>query len=55
MHRTQTLALLLAAGLLCSGCSSGAISVNYRQVEDLMLIQTVGVDLAPEGYNLVGR
>lgn len=52
MHRTQTLALLLAAGLLCSGCGSGAISVNYRQIEDLVLIQTVGVDLAPEGVCL---
>ena len=30
MHRAQTLALLLAAGLLCSGCGSGAISSNYR-------------------------
>lgn len=52
MHRTQTLALLLAAGLLCSGCASGAISSNYRPVEDLMLIQTIGVDHAPEGVCL---
>ena len=52
MHRTQTLALLLAAGLLCSGCASGAISSNYRPVEDLMLIQTIGVDRAPEGVCL---
>lgn len=35
MHRAQTLALLLAAGLLCSGCANGAISSNYRPVEDL--------------------
>lgn len=48
MHRAQTLALLLA-GLLCSGCASGAISSNYRPVEDLMLIQTIGVDRAAEG------
>ena len=52
MHRAQTLALLLAAGLLCSGCSSGAISSNYRPVEDLTLIQTIGVDRAPEGVCL---
>lgn len=52
MRRTRALALLLAAGLLCSGCSSGAISTNYRPVEDLMLIQTIGVDLAPEGVCL---
>ena len=52
MHRAQTLALLLAAGLLCSGCSSGAISSNYRPVEDLTLVQTIGVDRAPEGVCL---
>ena len=52
MHRAQTLALLLAAGLLCSGCANGAISSNYRPVEDLMLIQTIGVDRAPEGVCL---
>lgn len=52
MRRTRALALLLAAGLLCSGCGSGAISTNYRPVEDLMLIQTIGVDLAPEGVCL---
>ena len=52
MHRAQTLALLLAAGLLCSGCSSGTISSNYRPVEDLMLVQTIGVDRAPEGVCL---
>lgn len=52
MRRTRALALLLAAGLLCSWCGSGAISTNYRPVEDLMLIQTIGVDLAPEGVCL---
>ena len=52
MHRAQTLALLLAAGLLCSGCSSGTISSNYRPVEDLTLVQTIGVDRAPEGVCL---
>ena len=52
MRRTRALALLLAAGLLCSGCGSGAISTNYRPVEDLMLIQTIGVDRAPEGVCL---
>ena len=52
MHRAQTLALLLAAGLLCSGCGSGAISSNYRPVEDLTLVQTIGVDRAPEGVCL---
>ena len=52
MRRTRALALLLVAGLLCSGCGSGAISTNYRPVEDLMLIQTIGVDRAPEGVCL---
>ena len=46
------LALLLAAGMLCSGCSTGAISSNYRPVEDLELIQPIGVDRAPEGVCL---
>lgn len=52
MRRRRTLALLLAAGMLCSGCSTGAISSNYRTVEDLELIQTIGVDRAPEGVCL---
>ena len=52
MRRRRTLALLLAAGMLCSGCSTGAISSNYRAVEDLKLIQTIGVDRAPEGVCL---
>ena len=52
MRRRRTLALLLAAGMLCSGCSTGAISSNYRAVEDLELIQTIGVDRAPEGVCL---
>ena len=52
MRRRRALALLLAAGMLCSGCSTGAISSNYRPVEDLELIQTIGVDLAPEGVCL---
>lgn len=52
MRRRRALALLLAAGMLCSGCSTGAISSNYRPVEDLELIQTIGVDRAPEGVCL---
>ena len=52
MRRRRALALLLAAGMLCSGCSTGAISSNYRPVEDLELIQTIGVDLVPEGVCL---
>ena len=52
MHRAQTLVLLLAVGLLCSGCGSGAISSNYRPVEDLTLVQTIGVDRTPEGVCL---
>lgn len=52
MRRRRALALALAAGVLCSGCSTGAISSNYRPVEDLELIQTIGVDLAPEGVCL---
>ena len=52
MRHRRALALLLAAGMLCSGCSTGAISSNYRPVEDLMLIQTIGVDRAPEGVCL---
>ena len=52
MRCRRALALLLAAGMLCSGCSTGAISSNYRPVEDLELIQTIGVDRAPEGVCL---
>ena len=52
MRRRRALVLLLAAGMLCSECSTGAISSNYRPVEDLELIQTIGVDLVPEGVCL---
>ena len=44
MRHRRALALLLAAGMLCSGCSTGAISSNYRPVEDLALIQTIRED-----------
>lgn len=44
------LALLLIPALLLSGC--GSIYSNYREVEQLLLIETMGFDLLPEGVRL---
>jgi len=45
-------ALCAAALALQSGCSSGSIYSNYREVEQLMIIQTMGFDISPKGYEL---
>ena len=44
MRRSRLLPLLLAPLLLCSGCSGSAVWANPRQLEQIQLIQTVGVD-----------
>lgn len=44
------------AALLCltllTGCSGGSIYSNYREIEQLMIVQTMGFDLAPAGYTV---
>lgn len=44
-------AVLLLAALL-TGCSGGSIYSNYRELEQLMVIQTMGFDWAPGGVRL---
>ena len=39
----RCLPLILALSLLLSGCS-GSIFTNYREIEQMQLIQTLGVD-----------
>lgn len=41
------------ATILCAGgCSGGSIYSNYRSISDLMVVQTMGFDLADEGVLL---
>lgn len=47
----RCLAAVCALCLLC-GCSGGSIYSNYRELEQLMVIQTMGFDTAPEGFEL---
>lgn len=49
-RRCAALLLALIPALLCSGCSQSAgIYRNYRAIEDLQVVQTLGVDLEPDG------
>lgn len=54
MRRKHLLLLLILPVLLsCSGCgSSGSIWANYRELEQLQLIQTLGIDTEPGGVRL---
>lgn len=42
---------LLCLSLLC-GCSGGSIYSNYREIEQLMTVQTMGFDRSPTGYRV---
>lgn len=50
----KIIAAIVCAAVLVfqSGCSSGSIYSNYREIEQLMIIQTMGFDISPEGYRL---
>ena len=49
----KLICLICAASLfLLSGCSGGSIYANYREVEQLMVIQTMGFDKASNGITL---
>lgn len=41
-----------AALIFLSGCSGGSIYTNYREVEQLLVIQTMGFDSSPVGITL---
>lgn len=49
----KLLCIISAASLLLlSGCSGGSIYTNYREVEQLMVIQTMGFDRSSDGITL---
>ena len=49
----KLICLICAASLfLLSGCSGGSIYTNYREVEQLMVIQTIGFDKDSRGITL---
>ena len=49
----KLISIICAASLLLlSGCSGGSIYTNYREVEQLMVIQTIGFDKDARGVTL---
>ena len=51
MKLTRIIAVVCLAALL-SGCSGGSVYSNYREIEQLMVIQTMGFDYAKSGVRL---
>ena len=47
----KLIALLCALGVavLSTGCSGGSIYSNYRDIAELMIVQTLGFDAMPDG------
>lgn len=48
--KKTVLAFITASALLLSGC--GSVYTNYREVEQLLVIETMGFDSVPEGFEL---
>ena len=46
------IAAVLVLAALLTGCSGGSIYSNYRELEQLMVIQTLGFDRTPDGVRL---
>lgn len=46
------IAAVLVLAALLAGCSGGSIYSNYRELEQLMVIQTLGFDRTPGGVRL---
>lgn len=46
------IAAVLVLAALLAGCSGGSIYSNYRELEQLMVIQTLGFDRTPDGVRL---
>ena len=49
-RKVSTICIILALSLLLSGC--GSVYSNYRQVEQLLVIETMGFDYRPGGVEL---
>ena len=52
MTKKLTAAVLALSLLALSGCSGGSIYSNYREIEQLVVIQTMGFDAAGAGVGL---
>ena len=52
MTKKLTAAVLALSLLALSGCSGGSIYSNYREIEQLVVIQTMGFDAAGDGVGL---
>ena len=52
MTKKLTAAVLALSLLALSGCSGGSIYSNYREIEQLVVIQTMGFDEAASGVGL---
>lgn len=50
--KRAAVAALLLAGLALSGCSSSTIYYEYREIEKLELIRTIGIDKETEGVTI---
>ena len=48
--KVPTICIILALSLLLSGC--GSVYSNYREVEQLLVIETMGIDYRPGGVEL---
>ena len=53
MKKIAAFIMAAAVAVSSSGCSGLSIFSNYREIEDLELIRTVGVDSDPEGVNVI--
>lgn len=49
MKRASFTIYILCLGLLLSGCSSGSIYSNYRDIQRILVVQTIGIDLSADG------
>lgn len=52
MRKFVAVVCAVAVALCAGGCSGGSIYSNYRSISDLMVVQTMGFDLADEGVLL---
>lgn len=51
--RLRNAAVCLLCLALLTGCSTGSIYSNYREIERLLVVQTVGVDLSDNGKTIL--
>ena len=52
MKKAVSLALAMALSLGLTGCSGSSIFSNYREIENLEIIRTIGIDSTPGGVDV---